>query len=125
MYGMNCSIQCGICHNASQCDHINGSCLNGCGFGFTGGRCTDGIVIIILYFSHFKSNFPLKYPTFVSCLCYMYLECEFGYYGFRCLQECSMFCKRSRDCHHVTGSCNGGCRSGWQGYDCFEGMWFC
>ena len=52
----------------------------------------------------------------------MFVECDFGFYGIGCLQECGSFCKRSRDCHHITGFCTSGCKSGWQGSDCFEGM---
>lgn len=49
-----------------------------------------------------------------------HLVCDFGYYGFGCNQECSPFCVRSRDCHHVFGVCKEGCKSGWQGLDCLE-----
>lgn len=52
-----------------------------------------------------------------------HLVCEFGYYGLGCNQECSTFCKRSRDCHHVSGYCKDGCKSGWQGLDCLEGQY--
>lgn len=47
--------------------------------------------------------------------------CDFGYYGFECRDQCSSFCKTSRDCDHVTGFCKNGCKSGWQGNDCLEG----
>lgn len=47
--------------------------------------------------------------------------CKFGFYGIGCHQECSSFCKTSRDCNHVSGACRNGCRHGWQGDDCFDG----
>lgn len=50
--------------------------------------------------------------------------CEFGYYGLNCNQECSMFCKESRDCHPMSGYCKEGCKNGWQGLDCLEGVYF-
>ena len=59
---------------------------------------------------------PLLKHVFV-----IFAECDMGYYGIGCLQECSSFCKTSRDCHHVTGYCKDGCKSGWQGNDCLEG----
>lgn len=48
--------------------------------------------------------------------------CELGYYGLGCNQECSPFCLRSRDCHHVSGYCKEGCKNGWQGLHCLEGL---
>jgi hypothetical protein len=42
LYGENCSIPCGMCLNMSQCQHINGSCLDGCDSGFQGDNCTQG-----------------------------------------------------------------------------------
>lgn len=48
--------------------------------------------------------------------------CELGYYGLGCNQECSPFCLRSRDCHHVSGYCKEGCKNGWQGLQCLEGL---
>uniref|UniRef100_A0A8W8NNC8 Uncharacterized protein n=1 Tax=Magallana gigas TaxID=29159 RepID=A0A8W8NNC8_MAGGI len=47
-------------------------------------------------------------------------ECKFGFYGIGCLQECSSFCKTSRDCDHVSGVCRHGCRNGWEGDNCFD-----
>lgn len=29
-YGKNCSYQCGECLNAVTCDHVNGTCSEGC-----------------------------------------------------------------------------------------------
>lgn len=46
------------------------------------------------------------------------IDCDYGYYGMECRKECSTFCKKSRDCHPVSGYCTDG---GWQGLDCLEG----
>nr|XP_022299957.1 receptor-type tyrosine-protein phosphatase T-like isoform X2 [Crassostrea virginica] len=40
MYGQACSKTCGSCINNTQCHHINGSCLQGCGPGHLGDKCT-------------------------------------------------------------------------------------
>lgn len=45
MYGENCSISCGNCFAREQCDHINGTCMNGCDNGFQGYSCTEGNVV--------------------------------------------------------------------------------
>lgn len=42
LYGENCSIHCGMCLNSSQCQPINGSCMEGCDSGFLGENCTQG-----------------------------------------------------------------------------------
>lgn len=55
----------------------------------------------------------------LECLCY--IECETGKYGINCQQKCSAFCYMSGICHHITGSCNGGCKNGWTGEQCLEG----
>ena len=123
MYGANCSLSCGNCRGKGQCHHVNGSCLEGCDSGFQGDTCLQGISFKIRYFLK-----PLEISLILTCSwfkCIAYVVvCDFGYYGLKCLQECSTFCKRSRNCHHVTGFCNDGCRSGWQGNECFEGMPF-
>lgn len=46
--------------------------------------------------------------------------CKAGFYGENCKKECSLFCKSSRDCNHVTGHCNEGCIGGWQGAMCLQ-----
>lgn len=35
-----------------------------------------------------------------------------------------MFCKKSRDCHPMSGYCKEECKNGWQGLDCLEGVYF-
>ncbi|XP_078330559.1 uncharacterized protein LOC111115548 [Crassostrea virginica] len=48
------------------------------------------------------------------------LVCEFGHYGTGCQHECSIFCKNSRKCNHITGMCEEGCKLGWHGSQCLE-----
>ncbi|XP_062587463.1 multiple epidermal growth factor-like domains protein 10 [Saccostrea cucullata] len=47
-------------------------------------------------------------------------ECKTGFYGENCKKACSIFCKSSRDCNHVTGHCDEGCIGGWQGALCLQ-----
>uniref|UniRef100_A0A8W8P5Y6 Scavenger receptor class F member 2 n=1 Tax=Magallana gigas TaxID=29159 RepID=A0A8W8P5Y6_MAGGI len=46
--------------------------------------------------------------------------CETGKYGIDCQQRCSAFCHTSGICHHITGACKDGCKSGWKGAECLE-----
>ena len=45
MFGKNCKELCGKCFNNDQCNHINGSCMNGCNPGYYGITCTEGTSI--------------------------------------------------------------------------------
>ena len=40
-YGADCRYHCGHCLDKQQCDVIDGSCLNGCGSGYFGAKCTE------------------------------------------------------------------------------------
>lgn len=40
-YGINCSKNCGNCHNQSKCHNVDGSCSGGCSAGYTGSLCTE------------------------------------------------------------------------------------
>ena len=46
-YGLGCIGLCGHCLNGDQCDHVNGSCLNGCDKGTYGDKCDRGLCIYI------------------------------------------------------------------------------
>lgn len=48
------------------------------------------------------------------------LECIAGYYGEECGSICG-YCLDNTTCHHVIGSCNEGCQSGYQEPNCTEG----
>ena len=121
MYGANCTWSCGNCRGKGQCHHINGSCLDGCDPGFQGDKCLQGISWKMqCLLKPIELSLILTWSWFKNRLCVV--VCDFGYYGLQCLQECSTFCNRSRNCHHVTGFCIDGCKSGWQGNECVEGM---
>ena len=40
---MECTQVCGKCLNGEQCDHVNGSCANGCDKGTHGDKCNKGL----------------------------------------------------------------------------------
>lgn len=40
-FGPDCLKKCGNCFNTSQCNYINGSCLNGCSEGYKGRYCKE------------------------------------------------------------------------------------
>lgn len=46
MFGEGCAKRCGHCRNDTHCNHVNGSCLNGCEAGYKGNHCIDGIYLI-------------------------------------------------------------------------------
>lgn len=46
------------------------------------------------------------------------LECEEGWFGVNCSQQCSGHCRDGSTCNHVTGLCDEGCNAGWTGYIC-------
>lgn len=48
-------------------------------------------------------------------------ECIKGWYGIKCLQQCSGYCKDNITCDHVTGQCEEGCDKGWTGSLCDKG----
>lgn len=41
-YGEDCKMSCGFCKDNDTCDHINGSCSNGCTNGWSGEKCDIG-----------------------------------------------------------------------------------
>lgn len=41
-FGKNCTEQCGECLGKGKCDHVNGTCVNGCNPGYQGITCTEG-----------------------------------------------------------------------------------
>lgn len=42
LFGVNCGMSCGHCRNNQQCNHINGTCADGCDQGYMGDNCTKG-----------------------------------------------------------------------------------
>ena len=53
-YGLDCREVCGNCLNLKQCNHINGSCMEGCDPGFQGEKCVRGtftnLVFLHIYY---------------------------------------------------------------------------
>lgn len=47
-YGKECKGRCGHCLNSTDCFHVNGTCLNGCGPGFRGNMCTTRNIFFCL-----------------------------------------------------------------------------
>ena len=47
-YGFNCSSKCGNCKDNSVCNHVNGSCPDGCAVGYEGlgDKCDKGLFCI-------------------------------------------------------------------------------
>ena len=45
-FGQNCKESCGKCVKEEQCDHVNGTCMNGCDSGYFGTLCDKGILKI-------------------------------------------------------------------------------
>lgn len=52
---------------------------------------------------------------------YFYLECDDGYFGPNCIEPCNATC---RSCNKSSGVCDNGCKPGWRGLYCQEGI-FC
>jgi hypothetical protein len=62
-YGENCKMSCGNCKDNITCNHINGTCMNGCADGWSGENCNNSeynIEIVLPFFSQFMmQNFSL------------------------------------------------------------------
>lgn len=41
-YGDGCQRKCRLCLNMTQCDHVNGTCSQGCEAGYQGQMCEQG-----------------------------------------------------------------------------------
>lgn len=53
------------------------------------------------------------------------IECEEGFFGLMCKDECSPHCVNQQSCDHEGGACEGGCTDGWVGERCTEGKMHC
>lgn len=57
MYGLDCKETCGKCSNKTQCNHVNGSCSEGCSAGFHGDKCNMGMKhLLFLLFIQIKKK---------------------------------------------------------------------
>lgn len=127
MFGPACNRSCGNCRKREDCHHINGSCLSGCKAGYQGEKCMKGTRIHVYLTASLKERQVISRASFwylrtIICVNLdLFIVCDYGFHGPKCLKECSKFCKTTQDCHPITGTCHGGCRSGWQGHDCLDG----
>ncbi|XP_076114506.1 uncharacterized protein LOC143082356 [Mytilus galloprovincialis] len=61
---------------------------------------------------------PVNSPVTEHELCEIgIIECNNGSFGKDCLEQCSANCWNTK-CNHVTGKCVGGCKDGWQAFNC-------
>lgn len=44
-YGLECNSTCGKCFDGNKCNHMTGSCPNGCDAGVFGDKCDQGKII--------------------------------------------------------------------------------
>jgi hypothetical protein len=123
-YGPDCNQTCGKCREDKQCHHINGSCNGGCGPGYKGDNCYQGKTNVLWSVMIDPQRKKItRLHNFLQLQFHHTTVCEFGRFGAGCQDKCSVFCQKSRDCHHVTGFCRGGCKRGWDGEDCLEGSY--
>lgn len=110
---------------SAQCNHINGTCIDGCDQGFEGLNCTKGkfleallqrknILFIMRLLLH--NNVDLFPNIFTLCV---YSECDDGNFGENCIDKCNATC---RSCNKTTGICDNGCQPGWRGLNCQDGI---
>jgi hypothetical protein len=49
----------------------------------------------------------------------LFLDCNNGYYGDKCANQCNTHCKEGDTiCRHTDGVCLNGCQAGWNGTKC-------
>ena len=57
---------------------------------------------------------------------WLFLECSYGKYGVGCEMSCG-HCTNKGLCHHVNGTCLGGCEQGYTGgfciCECYTSYW--
>lgn len=79
----------------------------------------------------FLSAFLNKYPIFILshldvCISSHFssqydLECDFGTFGYNCVNNCSGHCLNNTSCNKQTGQCDKGCNPGYTSGDCNKG----
>nr|XP_022307845.1 multiple epidermal growth factor-like domains protein 10 [Crassostrea virginica] len=123
-YGVDCK-RCGNCSGGAQCDHVTGTCPNGCDPGMYGDEC-DRECGNKTYGMECKgqcgncSNGELCHHVDGSCPS----GCNAGAYGATCKESCGN-CSNGEPCHHVDGSCASGCNVGAYGVTCKESCGNC
>nr|XP_022304882.1 cell death abnormality protein 1-like [Crassostrea virginica] len=118
-YGLDCK-RCGTCRGGVQCDHVTGTCPNGCYPGIYGNEC-DRVCSNNTYGVECKercgncSNGEPCDPVDGSCPS----GCHAGAYGVTCKKYCGN-CSNGEPCNDVDGSCRYGCDVGAYGKTCDE-----
>ncbi|XP_061185775.1 multiple epidermal growth factor-like domains protein 10 [Saccostrea echinata] len=134
-FGKNCKGNCSQnCGKPGKCFARTGVCVGGCQPGWEGPQCQKVCkeqkygenCIHLCGFCRNSTCDLVDGSCMRGCaagyqgpLCNK--VCPGGYYGDNCNKECSLFCKTSRDCHHVTGHCTDGCTGGRRGEQCLQG----
>ncbi|GFR61714.1 multiple epidermal growth factor-like domains 6, partial [Elysia marginata] len=136
-YGSKCSQTCNTnCAGLDDsCDHIDGTCTNGCEDGFLGEMCnmtcrtgTYGSNCSQTCNNNCAGLDDACHNVHGACI----RGCEDGYtgekcdrkcpngtYGFKCSKFCHVNCAGSDDaCDHINGTCTNGCEDGYRGDMC-------
>ena len=84
-------------------------------------------MLLIYFVSKFNIN-SLNQCQCPKCRLRFYLlffltsDCNNGYYGESCMVQCSKHCAgNNNSCHHIIGTCDLGCDTGYQGALCIQG----
>lgn len=86
-------------------------CRNNCSFIFK----TPNINLVFVKYMYIHSSVSTYFFT---------PECQSGYYGNDCSNQCSINCDVARTCNRFTGQCNEGCKQGWSGDTCDQSKCF-
>ncbi|XP_078309456.1 uncharacterized protein LOC144617882 [Crassostrea virginica] len=128
-YGLGCKQSCGKCSGGVQCDHVTGSCPNGCDAGMYGDKCdiacgnyTYGVECKELC-GNCSNGEPCHHvdgscPS--GCGIGVYGKtcdkaCQPDRYGISCGETCRPYCQ---GCNRFNGACEFGCHPGWTGTFC-------
>nr|XP_034322282.1 uncharacterized protein LOC105327342 isoform X2 [Crassostrea gigas] len=133
-YGENCTYQCGECINAVSCDHVDGTCSEGCkpGWQMTDTchePCRNGTYGIDCAYScsgncESKNTCDKTNGTCSKCSPgwqnqFCNKTCGVGFYGLNCKGTCG-HCLKADNCSFTDGTCFGGCIEGFTGDTCHE-----
>eukprot|EP00105_Crassostrea_gigas_P019607 XP_011438156.1 PREDICTED: multiple epidermal growth factor-like domains protein 11 [Crassostrea gigas] len=131
-YGENCTYQCGECLNAVTCDHVDGTCSEGCNPGWqTTDTCqkpcrngTYGIDCAYNCSGNCESNNTCDRRNGTCSKCspgwqnqFCNKTCDEGLYGSNCKGKCG-HCLKTDSCSSTDGTCFGGCMDGYAGDTC-------
>uniref|UniRef100_A0A8W8P2L6 EGF-like domain-containing protein n=1 Tax=Magallana gigas TaxID=29159 RepID=A0A8W8P2L6_MAGGI len=127
-YGLECGYVCGNCSDADWCNHVYGSCPNGCDVGVFGDTCDRDCSMkcgncLYLYGEqchHVTGQCPRGCGDgFHGGLCDQGCPTP-GHYGEDCSLQCPKNCQEGH-CHIVDGNCLG-CIPGYRGPKCNDGF---